>query len=346
MGFENSPLYIRKLDQINEIISYLYESTSDKYTKYTQYLRKLQKVIYFDFGNVVFYCKNNDSFDLDFFCQIGWPEEIEQLYTSQYYKEDDVFQIFAKKTQVIMKSSDMFDETRTVSSYYASFMAIAEFDLSLECNIVMPDELNLYGICSLFRKTPKNDFVFEEQRVLEIIQPHLSNSAMIGGSEKEIKEYSMQEPLSGDIIFDRNKKIVKITEEFKKIIHRYHCNHQEMIKQLLEASDFGTMYKFSDIPVFAEMQEMTSESQGKYIYCRIYDVKRMSLHCLSCVKSSFGLSQKEFEILERMLSGSSREEIAKSLHYSLPTVKKHISAVYNKMSVKNFGQLLNKIGFL
>lgn len=235
-------------------------------------------------------------------------------------------------------------------------MAIAKFDLSLECNIILADEENVYGICSLFRDFPKQDFTTEEKRVLEIIQPHLSNSAQIGMNQRKedfFEEYAAQEPVSGDIVFTRTRKILKTTEAFKKILYKYNsdCNLQGVIDHLLIKISDNTqqtsakMYKLPDIPVLAELQERSSDAHGQYIYCRIYDSKIITSSHIAHTEQTYQLNQKEMEILQLMLQGMSREEIAKALLYSVPTVKKHISSIYNKLSVNSFGQLLNKMEF-
>jgi DNA-binding CsgD family transcriptional regulator len=352
---EHLPLFIRKLDQINENILNLYdENTSDK-NKYVRFLQELQAVIYFDFGNVLFFRRDADTYGLVFFCQIGWPDEIERLYTTKYYKEDDVFPIFAKKTPVSMRSSCMFDDSRNMSSYYEAFMKTAGFDKSLECNIILSEEENCYGICSLFRNEPKHDFTTEEERVLEIIQQHLSNSAVVTGNKHSefLQHRGGAHPFSGDIIFTREREILIVTDEFKKILHRHApaynlCN---IVGKLIdnakcaEAEDAPMrMFKLPDFPVFAEIREGRSETHGAYFSCRIYDTTGIVSNSLIHTVKQFDLSEKEAEILNLLLKGMNREEIARVLLYSVPTVKKYISSIYRKMSVKHHGQLISRLG--
>lgn len=49
--------------------------------------------------------------------------------------------------------------------------------------------------------------------------------------------------------------------------------------------------------------------------------------------NDFSLSSREEDVLELMIQGLSNQEIADSLHVSLPTVKTHISNLYQKIGV-------------
>jgi DNA-binding NarL/FixJ family response regulator len=49
---------------------------------------------------------------------------------------------------------------------------------------------------------------------------------------------------------------------------------------------------------------------------------------------STGLSLREREILRLMAKGKGNKEIAKELHLSVPTVKDHISHIYDKLDTR------------
>lgn len=48
-----------------------------------------------------------------------------------------------------------------------------------------------------------------------------------------------------------------------------------------------------------------------------------------------GITQAECEVLKHLVIGLKNEEIAKNMHISTSTVKKHLESIYEKLSVHN-----------
>ena len=59
-------------------------------------------------------------------------------------------------------------------------------------------------------------------------------------------------------------------------------------------------------------------------------------------RNSFGLSQRELQILTQLHKGAPLKEFAESLFISESTLKTHLSAIYRKMDVKNRVQAIEK----
>lgn len=55
-----------------------------------------------------------------------------------------------------------------------------------------------------------------------------------------------------------------------------------------------------------------------------------------------GISKREFEVLQELVSGVSNKEIGEKLFLSESTVKSHLSSIYTKLHVKNRAQAINK----
>lgn len=55
-----------------------------------------------------------------------------------------------------------------------------------------------------------------------------------------------------------------------------------------------------------------------------------------------GISKREFEVLQELVSGASNKEIGEKLFLSESTIKSHLSSVYTKLNVKNRSQAINK----
>jgi DNA-binding CsgD family transcriptional regulator len=347
------PLYVQKMDSLNQVILDLYSEELQGTEKYIQFLKNLQGILYFDFGNVVFFINTGNGYDLESFCQIGWDRHIEKIYLSTYYKDDDVFPIFEKKTPVVMRSSDMFDETRTMSEYYKSFMQSAGFDRSLECNIILPENINSYGICSLFRRVPKQDFNYEDKKIFEFIQPHLSNQAGLSRT-REGASVETGSNLSGTLILKQNGDILHIDENFKKILLKYnkHSSLKESTEEIFGAAkgvdcndSTGLLYRSDNIPGLIEIiGSLGKENRECAYYCKLYDLAGIMDGCLKMIERVYHLTSAEMTILEHIIQGKPREEIAKKCYTSIPSVKKHIASIYRKMNITNQMQLLAHLG--
>jgi DNA-binding NarL/FixJ family response regulator len=59
-------------------------------------------------------------------------------------------------------------------------------------------------------------------------------------------------------------------------------------------------------------------------------------------RQSFGLSQRELQILSQLHKGAPLKEFADSLFIAESTLKTHLSSIYRKMDVKNRVQAIEK----
>lgn len=59
-------------------------------------------------------------------------------------------------------------------------------------------------------------------------------------------------------------------------------------------------------------------------------------------QNTFGLSQREIQILSQLYKGAPLKEFAASLFITESTLKTHLSAIYRKMAVKNRVQAIEK----
>jgi len=64
---------------------------------------------------------------------------------------------------------------------------------------------------------------------------------------------------------------------------------------------------------------------------------------LSATCTEYGISKREREILELLISGKTNPEIAEALFIALPTVKNHVSSIYRKLNVKSRYQLIHRL---
>ena len=59
-------------------------------------------------------------------------------------------------------------------------------------------------------------------------------------------------------------------------------------------------------------------------------------------RDTFGLSQRELQILSQLYKGEPLREFAQSLFITESTLKTHLSSIYRKMGVKNRVQAIEK----
>lgn len=61
------------------------------------------------------------------------------------------------------------------------------------------------------------------------------------------------------------------------------------------------------------------------------------------IKVRFGLTQREADVLKRLLDGLKNSEIAKNMAIAEQTVKDHLSKIYKKMGVRNRFELMHSL---
>jgi len=85
-----------------------------------------------------------------------------------------------------------------------------------------------------------------------------------------------------------------------------------------------------------------ARGKGRFI-AMIYDYAGILADILSELKVKYSLTDREYEVLQCMVNGMSNQEIANKLFISLPTVKKHLTSVYQKLNIEGKHQIFNTI---
>ena len=83
----------------------------------------------------------------------------------------------------------------------------------------------------------------------------------------------------------------------------------------------------------------TLEPDEQYC-CIVYDLSYFFNTLLNKAKQKYALTDKEFQIIQEVINGKSNEGIASQLYISIPTVKKHLASIYNKMEIKSQKQII------
>jgi len=69
--------------------------------------------------------------------------------------------------------------------------------------------------------------------------------------------------------------------------------------------------------------------------------KKAKRACLVVYLGSHGISKREKDIVELIVSGHSNNEIADKLYISLSTVKSHLYSIYRKLDISSRMELLS-----
>jgi DNA-binding CsgD family transcriptional regulator len=354
-----NPILVQKFYKINEIIKNLYDEDQDYSQRYSRFLQALKEVVYFDSGNILFFSEHQGKYELVDLYQVGWNQETIDQYVKYYYKEDDIYPVFATKTPLVIRCTDIFQDARKKTDFYLTFMKPNGFEFSLECNIILPLEINYYGVVSLFRLSSKKNFSPEEGDMLEIFQPHLSNLAKKSFPKNVFGcEHYSGSMISGNIIIDNNFDVLSRSDDFERIVKKYSSIEKPEIEQKIIELCKTMKYADCDIyrrdlsskldqyPVYLEIIIADKKSMpGRNIYaCNIYDISEILIGCLSHVSKKYGLSPREADIVSYQIKGYKIEEIASSLCISNSTVKKHLTGIYNKLQIDSQMQLLKILG--
>ena len=112
-------------------------------------------------------------------------------------------------------------------------------------------------------------------------------------------------------------------------------------------SKVSSEYKFDDRPLYMEVSKITEDSHGSsQYYALIYDLSYFFAQALNKAKDQYTLTEREFQIFKHVVEGKSNEKIASEMFISVPTVKKYLASIYEKMEIKSQKQILSKLNLL
>ncbi|MDQ7094923.1 response regulator transcription factor [Desulfosporosinus sp. PR] len=107
----------------------------------------------------------------------------------------------------------------------------------------------------------------------------------------------------------------------------------EKIFQVLQLGVAG--YLLKDVDSKTLIQSIRKVFNGEPILSPAVTGKLMGQLSHPPVKNTYGLSERELEILHYVVRGSSNREIGSALFISEKTVKNHLSSIYRKLEVED-----------
>lgn len=363
MGFD---LGNKELIYLNQILAELHDDDNYK-RSFNVFLDKLKDLVVFEKGDIYFYKKDRNKVVFQDFIFVDWGEEDLKSYINEYCGIDDVLPIISNELPMMFRSSDVFilDE-RKKTRYYNELLNPAGMDHSIEGNLYIGEDGYIGGI-GIHRPEKYQDFTEKDLEILKISRPHLASVARKYYTEQlnENEQFydlpllsSIQE--MGICIWDYNFKLLDYNLEQNEFIAPAHIPQLmraliTMCKSIREnLSDTNHIHtseettarsriNIGEVTYLAEVTLTPDASGNKKFVAAVYDYSSLFSNILKEIKDRYKLTDREYHILQCVIKGMSNVEISKKLFISVPTVKKHLSNVYNKMGIEGKHQILGTI---
>jgi DNA-binding CsgD family transcriptional regulator len=213
---------------------------------------------------------------------------------------------------------------------------------------------------------PERNFTERDRLVLNLLRPHIfqaySNAQQYQQLQQNLSQLQQSLNHLGLVILDTDGQIQSITPQailwLEKYFTKFTCSQK--LPDLLwswikhQAESFT---KCSDLPnacLPLRIQESNRElvirlviEKAENRYLLLLEEQTMpSLNSLALL----GLSQREIEVLAKVMQGSDNKTIAIQLNINNTTVRKHLEHIYRKLDVNSrtaaISQVLEKLGFL
>ncbi|MHB1442927.1 MAG: LuxR C-terminal-related transcriptional regulator [Candidatus Humimicrobiaceae bacterium] len=291
------------------------------------------------------------------------PEFI-KAYRKDFYRYD-VFTPENLNSDLISKSvlcyKDMPNYKEFIKSrYYNEFIRPQEIKEMLM--IPFKIEEKLYFVIGLSCPSERLNIQLLEE--LAILAKHLKNAisySMINENNKDLKniiEIYSESSSTSLIIFDQDFDINFFTKNSNKYFSQFKSNldPKDLSKKIIPGSlipnidlksiDNITNLKQGNLEInIMPFKNNVSSLNNKYLLMikennLFNNGKKISL------KRDFNITNRELEIIEKIILGYRNAEIANELYISIYTVKIHIKNIFKKLEVNNRGNLMHKVAII
>lgn len=356
----------KELFRLNQLLAELYEN-DNYHNAFTVFLENLKELIRFQKGDVYFYRNEEGHINFEDFIFVDWGDGYLDRYINEYAAIDDVLPIVSLKQPVMFRSSDVFiPDERMKTKYYNELLLPAGMQHSIEGNIYVGDDGCVAGI-GIHRPDEFGDFSTRDLEILKLSRPHLVNVAKrLLDARENLDTYTVGLNALYDIeqfgivvfntcfeIEDSNLGLNGITRqenigEMKRSLITLCKSLNERIQKVgisdnIEDNKVSSRIKIGHDSYYVEvMYKDYSLGTGKYI-ATVYDQGKIFDRFINEIHGRYNLTLREFDILKCVMKGMSNAEIGKELFISIPTVKKHLTNIYQKLGVQGKHQILSII---
>ncbi len=235
--------------------------------------------------------------------------------------------------------SDLMDvvdySSLLATEFYNDFFRTARIHYDIVA-LVSPNPDTHAALC-LHRARSGRPFSPDEVTVLEMLAPFVGNhlERMFAASMRSALEAGQEE---GVIVCDTAGRVLFCNEAARKL-----CASEGRLGTLgLAVEQAFVGYKLSRPELLAEVCEAEVSSRevtlehgvpGRLITLGL--PPGTGPGWAEPLKQRFGLSEREVEVLDRLMTGASNKEIARSLFIAECTVKKHVHSIAAKIGVRS-----------
>lgn len=351
----------QNLENLNTMILNIYDNTLAFHTRISNFFRDIAPFIYFDRASVMIYYKNEKgNYQKQTSFTINWDTNLLRDYDSYYCKLDDTLAPLDRPEPTVIRSSSFFNTAiREQTEYWNGYMVPNNADFEIMANLLVEREQKFRACVSFTRGKGAGDFSDYHMRILRFIQPHLSRLAAeyIDQMNNQKSIYTIGDyNCIGYCILNDSCQIIKKNGSFDKL--NLELNNRLLAKIVSLCMEFNyneespeTLsyeYKLEDSPLFLELTRTPANLDGtkKQYCCLVYNLSHFFTVTLKQAKKNYQLSDKEYDILVQVLHGQKQEDIAAALFLSVPTVKKYVASIYNKLGITNQKQIYSKLHLL
>ena len=358
---DNSLLTPIQVEKINQIIADMYNDSYTLTNRMDKFFNQVNNLVYFEKANFLFYQKQGSQYSSHSIYTVNWSEAQKRHYQNDYCHMDDVLSILDSDNNVAFLTNELFNnDERQKSPYFQEFLLPMGLHDSIEMNFSVHNR-DLRGIFSIHRPKNKRGFNQDELGLMRLFQPHFSNVFKNYAKEPELEKLFMAfEPYNciGIGYFDEKFNIVEINQVYKQ--HIFALGYRDMtnnpitncfrnmcreLDKMKNVSKKTMEHKMENCPLFLEVCKI--DVPAEHTKCRymgiFFDLSHAVDSSINQAKQDCNLTNRETEILMLLLKGFSNEQIAQTLYVSLPTVKKHLTSIYDKMDIKSQKQIFSKL---
>ncbi len=282
-------------------------------------------------------------------------------YQDYYYKFDPFHPIYVND-RLLMEKPVLTMEDIALTEYpskdmsanpYFSYLS-DEYSLTQEIILSFNVGKQQYGSAALFTRHSSDTNRMLFINCLNMITPFVAQMLYQSLQMLDLKfktdtlESVVCNMDDGIIMFDRdgnvlyyNTQVLRFCQDITgrgispDTLHGFACAFLPMV------CDGGSRV---ELPEFAEGYRAVvvhSHEQGRHVYSACISPRQAESHSLLAMPDC--LSSREREIVRLILQGKTNSEIASQLYISVPTVKTHISNIFQKTGVSNRTSLLSKL---
>lgn len=208
-----------------------------------------------------------------------------------------------------------------------------------------------------------NDLIPLSESVFFLIEPDMHHRGAVvysrsTGIEKQYDTtYGKMDPLSPERFGHTDDRVVTLDSQMSPHILKQTIYYQEFMVPNNHRY-VADMFFRHDGRIIAVLSMLREEAMGNYngeelvLLRKLQPFLEYSLNAVylpqrqqerSSITDKYGLTERELDVIELLLSGASNKEIAVDLGLGLATVKTHLHHIFQKVSVQSRSELIAKV---